>query len=830
MSRANLLRQTLPSSWDFRPADSRQWLAARVPGCVHTDLRRAGKIPDPFWGGNERTLRWIEEKGWVYRCDFQVGPSLLARDRIELVAEGIDTVATLVLNGEEIGQSGNMFAARRIDIGSHLRAGKNRLEIHFRSPMEVIAERKRPDHPAEWNDPVGGASLLRKAQYSFGWDWGPRFPTSGIWLPIYLEGWSGNRIESVRVIQGHEKGKVKLSLEPALAWKKKGAFRGAIKFAGKKVAPIEDLKAVIKNPRLWWPSGYGEQPLYEIELELLDEQGNVLDVWRRTIGLRTIVLDRHPDSFGESFEFRVNGKAIFAKGANWIPAHSFLTETDQACYEDLLTSAAEANMNMIRVWGGGIYEKEIFYDLCDQKGLLVWQDFMFGCALYPGDKAFLESVADEAQYQVRRLAHRACLALWCGNNEIEAKPEEILQNTQRKKAYHRVFYKVLPEAVAAWDGVTTYWPSSPHNPDGYEKGFNNERAGDAHFWEVWHARKPVKRYEEVNYRFCSEFGMQSYSSPEVAATYCKPEKWNVFGPEMENHQKNGAGNQIILDYVSRLYRFPKDYSSLAYLSQLNQAYCMKIGVEHFRRAMPRTMGALYWQLNDCWPVASWSSLEFGGRWKALHYEAKRFFAPALLSLHVPGEETYHSSSNTLRSTIREIAFYTVFDGPRDTVATVSWTLCHLTKGKLRGGKKRVSLRYGESARQLSLDFGAEMERYSASSLYVRAHLTIGGRIVSRQTAYLSAPRYLELQKASVRTTLRRKSPGDYELTLLSRVFQPSTAFDLTGIAYRAEDNFIDLYPNEPRRILLRTPKDFPAAVLQRKIIVTSLVDSYTQGD
>ncbi len=825
-SSSSILRQDLPVSWTFRSAESQAWLPARVPGCVHTDLRRTGKIPDPFWGSNERQLAWIEKKGWIYRCEFVPAPALFTRERIELVAEGLDTFATLTLNGTEIARSENMFAAQRIEVGSHLKAGKNLLEITFRSPMEVIRQEKKPDHFPEWCDPVGGASLVRKEQCSFGWDWGPRLPSSGIWLPIYLEGWSANRIESIRVVQNHQDGKVRLTFEPSLSRKEKGLFRGTVFLNGEKVTSIENLQATIEKPRLWWPNGHGDQPLYEVELELLDEKGKVIDRWRKKIGLRTIVLDRHPDEFGESFQFVVNGRPLFAKGANWIPAHSFVTEADRALYDDLLTSAAEANMNMIRVWGGGIYEKEDFYDLCDEKGLLVWQDFMFACALYPGDKMFLASAAKEASQQVRRLAHRACLALWCGNNEIEQMPQEIVKTAKRKKAYEDLFYRVLPDAVAAWDGTTAYWPCSPHNPEGYEKGFNNERAGDAHFWDVWHARKPVKRYEELNFRFCSEFGMQSYSSPEIAATYCKPEKWNIFGPEMENHQKNGAGNLIILDYVSRLYRFPKDYPTLAYLSQLNQAYCMKIGVEHFRRAMPRTMGALYWQLNDCWPVASWSGIEFGGRWKALHYEAKRFFAPALISAHVPGDETYHSASNTLRSTLHEIHLHTVFDGMKDGAGILSWALCHLKTGKLRGGKKKVALRYGEAVRQLSFDFKMEMEKYGAPSLYLRAELAMGGKIVSRQTVYLTAPRNMELPRDPIRIGLKKTAPRCYELTLSSRVFQPSTAFELPGISHRADDNFISLYPDEPRRLTLRTAKDLPVAALRQRLKVFSLVDSY----
>lgn len=824
-----ITRQPLPKSWNFRTADSRDhaasWLPARVPGCVHTDLRRAGKIPDPFWGSNELDLEWIAEKDWIYRCEFTARKSLLRHEHVELVAEGLDTFATVTLNGHEIGTGSNMFVLHRFDVGGPLKHGRNVLEIAFRSPLAVIRERMTPDHHPEWNDPVGGASLVRKEQCSFGWDWGPRFPTSGIWLPIYLEDWNGNRIESVSVVQTHGKNGVDLEFRPVLVEPREGMFRGTISFGEQEVASIDHLKAGIRKPRLWWPNGHGEQPLYDVCLELLDEAGNVLDAWRRRIGLRTVILDQHPDEFGESFQFVVNGRPIFAKGASWIPADSFVAEADRANYADLLSSAADANMNMIRVWGGGIYEKEDFYDLCDEKGLLVWQDFMFACALYPGDAGFQESVSAEADYQVRRLSHRACLALWCGNNEVEWMWKDITKSAQRRQAYEGIFYKILPEKVAQWDGATPYWPSSPHNPEGYEAGNDNQRGGDTHFWDVWHARMPVKKYEELNFRFYSEFGMQSYSSPEIAATYCKPRDWNVFGPEMENHQKNRGGNQTILDYVSRLFRYAKDYPALAVLSQLNQAYCMKVGVEHFRRSMPRTMGALYWQLNDCWPVASWSSLEFGGHWKALHYAAKRFFAPALISAHVPGTETVNCANRVI-STIHEVHLYTVYDAPQPAKGSLSWTLWHLEKGGIKRGRKRVTLRYGESMKQCVLDFQQEIEKYGASNLYLQSELEIKGVIASRQTAYFAAPRFLNLERAPIRAKLRKAGRRQFELTLKSRVFQPFTYFEFPGIKYRADDNYLDLYPREERRLTLVTEDEVSAHKLRRALQVGSLADTY----
>ncbi len=809
--------------WKLRHPHRKQWIPALVPGCVHTDLLRAKLISDPFWGDNEKRLQWIEEEAWTYSVDFVPDPALLAREHLDLVAEGLDTLAVLRLNGREIARTESMFQGWRWPLKELLKKGRNELTITFASPLDYIRARKKPDHFPEWNDPVGGCSLIRKEQCSFGWDWGPRLVSSGIWLPIFLQGWDANRIESVHVRQDHEGGRVRLKIAPITS--RAGAtWRTRLSLRGKLVAE-GNLELLVGQPELWWPNGHGDQPLYDLSVELI-QGGRVIDTWKKRIGLRTIVLDRHRDAAGESFQFVVNGRAIFAKGANWIPAHSFITEASRALYDNLLTSAAQAHMNMIRVWGGGVYEKEEFYDLCDEKGLLVWQDFMFACAQYPGDAAFLKRVREEAEHQVRRLSWRTCLALWCGNNEIEQMATSVSAKPKWKKAYEALFYRLLPKVVARWDGVTAYWPSSPHNPEGYEKGHNNEGAGDAHFWDVWHARQPVQAYEEKKFRFCSEFGMQSFSSPEVAATYCRPDKFNIFGPEMENHQKNGAGNQIILDYISRLYRFPKDYASLATLSQLNQAYCMKIGIEHFRRSMPRTMGALYWQLNDCWPVASWSSLEFGGRWKALHYEARRFFAPALVSVHVPGRETV-GIGNTVHSTVREVHIHTVFDGLREENAEIAWTLWHLDGRKLKTGRKQVSLRYGDAIRQLTLDFEKEMAKYGARFIYLRVFLRGARRILSRQTVFFTAPRFLELPKGKLRVDIKKERDRQFLLRFSSPVFQHQVGFHLRKTAYHATDNFFDLDPGESREIVVTTEKPYSSEAVKKMLQMGSLVDTYS---
>ncbi len=814
------------AAWQFRDRTTKTWLPATVPGCVHTDLRRAGKIPDPFWGTNEAQLQWIEERDWVYRTTFNVPAELLASEIVDLVADGLDTAATVHLNGHLIAQTENMFVGHRWDVKRHLRGGRNALVIHFGSALRYIRTH-RPEHATrEFNDPVGRCQVIRKQQSQFGWDWGPRFVTAGIWRDIRLEAWSGNRLESVRVTQAHgADGRVTLTLAPELARPEPGTTcRWQLAFDRVSVAEGTGGTIVVEHPQLWWPNGHGAQPLYRLQVEVLHADGSTLGQWTRQIGLRAIALDRHPDEWGESFQFVVNGRPIFAKGANWIPAHSFVAALTRHDYARDLQSAAAAHMNMLRVWGGGIYESEDFYDLCDQLGLLVWQDFMFACTIYPGDDAFLASVRTEAAQQVRRLRHRACLALWCGNNEIAQLNADLLEQPKLRADYDALFHAALPETVARWDAATPYWPSSQFRGDGDNRHAAGEKRGDTHFWDVWHARHPVKDYEKWNFRFVSEFGMQSYSSPETNATFCRPDEGNVFGPEMENHQKNRAGSQIILDYVSRRYRFPKSQDDLIYLSQLNQAYCMQTGVEHYRRLMPRCMGALFWQLNDCWPVASWSAIEFTGRWRALLHIARRFFAPALVTAHVPGDEST-IIGNYRRSSVREVQLYTVYDAPQPARGTLRWDLFHLDGRVLLRGTKAVALRYGESVRHKTLDLAPALARHGRDALYLRIALDLAGRRVSEDTVFLAPPRFLALPKAKPTVEVKMPTPRSAVLTFRSLVFQHRFAFELPGLAHRASDNFFELYPREKKTVTLELVRPTTAKLLRRTLRTRSLADA-----
>ncbi|HEY1848763.1 MAG TPA: glycoside hydrolase family 2 protein [Opitutaceae bacterium] len=794
------------------------------------DLRREGTIPDPRRGTNEAGLQWIDARDWEYSAEFTSNASLLGEEVVDLVADGLDTIATVRLNGALVARTENMFIGFRWDIKRFLRKGRNTISVRFGSATRYIRTHRRNHRPRDINDPVGRCTVIRKQQCQFGWDWGPRYVTAGIWRDIRLEAWSGNRLDAVKVTQNHRSnGTVTLLLMPELArpdrrarclWRVSDGSGAGSSGVG--------LTIEISEPKLWWPSGHGSQTLYHLQVEVVSSDGDPIGCWSGRIGLRTIELDRHKDRWGESFQFLVNGRPIFAKGANWIPASTFVAGLGRRDYERDLKAAAAGNMNMLRVWGGGIYESEEFFDLCDELGLLVWQDFMFACTLYPGDRAFIESSREEARHQVRRLRHRACLALWCGNNEIWAINARDLVDPKKKAArsdYERLFHRVLPAVVSELGDPTPYWPSSPWRGDedvGHDAG---EARGDSHFWDVWHGRHPVKDYEKWKFRFASEYGMQSYNSPATQAKFSPAHDRNIFGAALETHQKNKGGNQVILDYVSRRYRFPRDQDALVYLSQLNQAHCIQTGAEHYRRLIPRCMGSLYWQLNDCWPVASWSSIEFTGRWRALHHAARRFYAPAAVSAHVPGDEVF-GISNYRKSTVRLVHIYTSFDRPNPANGVVRWDLFHLGGKRILGGSKRVRLKPMRSVREKTLDLSEALARFGRESLYLRIALDMGGKRVSEETVFLTVPRFLDLPSGRTSASIRMKKPGRAEISFTSPVFQHRFAFDFEGHAFSADDNYFELYPGETKHVEVEFVGRVTLAELKRSLTHRSLVDSY----
>lgn len=828
-----ILTQSLHNGWTFKQAGSKKSYPAVVPGCIHSDLLRNHLIPDPFYGRNERDLEWIEKTDWEYSLRFTVSQELLDREMVELVADGLDTVATLTLNGEKIAHTENMFVGHRLSVKDLLKKGENTLGIVFHNHVDAVKKR-RPEVVPMSCDYVGGREQLRKQQCASGWDWGPRLKTSGIWRGLRLEAWSANRIDAYTITQIHHKKSCILNVKVDPVKKgRKFSTRCLVKKGGETIATTDSMlsetaELKVSHPERWWPNQWGDQPLYEVCIQLMQGE-RVLDSRSQIIGLCEIELDQHPDKWGTTFQFKINGKAIFIKGANWIPAHSFVNE-GEALIPDLLDSAVEANMNMLRVWGGGIYELESFYEGCLKRGLLVWQDFQFACCTYPADPSFIKEVKAEAIYQIKRLRNYSNIALWCGNNEIEQLCNPLFNQTPPlKREYERIFHKLLPRQLEKLAPGADYISSSEHNPDDTYGDSQNSDSGDAHYWGVWHSRKPITSYEDQFHRFFSEFGMQAYPHVETAGTFTDSK--NLFSPEMDNHQKNGGGNAVIFHYISELYRFPKDYKATVYLSQIMQAYCLRFGIEHMRRNMPRTMGSLFWQLNDCWPVASWSSIDFGGRWKALQYAAKRFYAPALVSVKWIGNESVHRSTNTLLTDVRGFEIHSIYDAPKKSEGQLEWELWSINLNKtVKTGSKKIPLIPGKSVLREKVMVQEYLEKHQRNDLLLRTKLYVNKIEVSGNTTFLTTPKRIAFQTPDIKALVTKGEEKDsFNITLQSDKIAYQVYLNLNdAVEHRISDNFFDLFPGADKQVVLRPLKPMTLTRVRKLLTLYSYRDSYLE--
>ena len=643
----------IDNNWSFKKIDDSLWRAATVPGDIHSDLLSHQLIEDPFRGNNETKLQWITSAEWEYSSHFMLEKEFLEKEHIELVFEGIDTYAKVFLNDSLILEPRNAFRDWRIDV-SKLLLEKNKLVLKLLPPAQIEAlERSKfkytlPDDPMP--DYAGHRIFSRKAQFQYGWDWGPRFISSGIWKPVRLKAWNKLKIEDAFVKQELLNDSIadltvdlqinsEIEEDVTIAIYVNNEFNSSYKTSLNE--GVVTLPFQIKNPKKWWPHNIGDPYQYELEFEVIYEN-TILDKFKLKKGLRTIELVTKKDSIGESFYFKVNGKPIYMKGANYIPQNSFQSKVTDQHYEKIISDVVEANMNMLRVWGGGIYEKDIFYELCDEKGILVWQDFMYACAMYPGHSSFLQNVEKEVTENIKRLRNHASIALWCGNNENnegwhrwgwqEGRSQEEIDEIWR--AYSKVFIEMMPNAVASLTDNTPYWESSPKFGRG-DKRYEFE--GDAHDWWVWHDAYPFEHFAEHVPRFMSEFGFQSYPSYEAIRYINKDGRLSISSHDFKSHQKHRRGNELIAEYMKRDFIVPESDEDYVYVSQLLQARGISMGIEAHRRAKPYNMGTLYWQLNDCWPVVSWSSIDFFGNWKALHYKAKHAFDNVLVSSELVGD-------------------------------------------------------------------------------------------------------------------------------------------------------------------------------------------------
>lgn len=672
--------------WRMRELGSTDWQEAVVPGTVYTDLLRNGRIDDPFWKDNEDKICALMEKDYEYQCRFPLHPDMLKNHRVILHFDGLDTLAEIYVNQTYAGKAFNMHRIWEFDVKDILHEGENEIQVIFRSPLKYIAKAYKKYGNIGNNDTYEGFMHLRKAHYMFGWDWGAHLPDAGIFRPVSLLGILEARIDSVYIQQSHGENCVSL------------AFRVEIQESGRLSSPdrpeytytirikepegrtwmLEDHagELTIENPKLWWVNNLGSQPLYDICVTLFC-RGTILDTWEKKIGLRQVTMHREKDCWGESFAHELNGKTIFAMGADYIPEDHLLGRTSRGKTRKLLESCRRANFNVIRVWGGGCYPEDWFYELCDEMGFLVWQDFMFACSVYELTPEFEENIRREFADNVKRIRHHASLGLWCGNNEMEMFVDEKCWVTKPSEVrdYLFMYERILPEVLSKLDPQTFYWPASPSSGGSFDNPNDPDR-GDVHYWKVWHGNRPFSAYRKHFFRYASEFGFQAFPFKKTLEQITDdPDDFNIFSYVMEKHQRNYGANGKIMNYLQQTYRYPTEFTTLLYASQLLQADAIRYGVEHFRRNRGRCMGAVYWQLNDCWPVVSWSSIDYGGRWKALHYYAKRFFAPVMISCQEEGWMTQEANMNRQHFTFeKSIRLNVANETLKDRKIKVCWQL------------------------------------------------------------------------------------------------------------------------------------------------------------
>ncbi|MBU0956646.1 MAG: glycoside hydrolase family 2 protein [Spirochaetes bacterium] len=622
-----------------------------IPGDIISALQEASIIAEPYQGLNELELQWIGEADWILESEFQLDHLLAAADSIVLQIDSLDTFGRISINGKPAGSGQNMFTGLQLPVGQLLQSGPNRLCVEILSPVKAAAaaaEILPCNYPASAY-PVHSPhrNLVRKSQYMSGWDWGPCLMTGGIYGGIRLLAWSGPRLDAANFVStaagdGSWTVRADLRLECSRPAEVEIVFRlcgleRRVRLELPAGATKQALELQIEAPELWWPAGYGRPALHEASVSLIAPKSTGSDPKTiqhlvKNIGFRTVHIDTSADLGGKAMTFVVNGVPVFAKGANWIPADALPSAWTEATIQQLLDSALAANMNMIRVWGGGRYESDFFYDYCDQHGLMVWQDFMFGCATYPSNSDFLENVRSELEHQIPRLMDHPAIMLWCGNNEdlgaINWFEESRSSPARYLVDYDRLNEGVIGSTVRQLDPSRPWWPSSPSaGPDDYSDNWHSDASGDMHYWAVWHEGKPFSAYLDINPRFCSEFGFQSFSSIPTMRTVLEESDLNITSPVMEHHQRHPRGNELILGTMLQHFRMPKGFAETVYLSQVQQAMAIQTAVDHWRSTMPRCMGTLYWQLNDVWPCASWSSIEYGGFWKLLHHAARRFYSP-----------------------------------------------------------------------------------------------------------------------------------------------------------------------------------------------------------
>jgi beta-mannosidase len=846
----------LHSGWKFRAleptadhAGMDQWRDAEVPGLVQMDLLRNKQIPDPFYRDNEKSLQWIGLTDWEYRTEFNVDAATLTRGHVELYFAGLDTYADVYLNATELLKADNMFRYWRVPVKGKVRAGTNTLRIVFHSPVKFMLPKVKA-MPVRLptvgqvqivsEEGVATDPYTRKAPYHYGWDWGPRYITLGIWQPVKLIAWDDLRIDNFHIRQQRiTKGEAELSADFDIVAAAPGEVTLAVQHDAAGQPPTSNQPAAqqtfhldagtnhlsvpfrIANPSRWYPNGYGPQTLYKFfgTLSTTKNKRSVLeDRAELRTGLRSIELRRQPDEWGKSFTFVINDIPVFGKGADVIPFDSFSSRVTPAQHRQILQAAKDAHMNMVRHWGGGYYETDDFYDICDELGILVWQDFMFGGAMVPGDLAFQENVREEATGQVKRLRDHPSITLWSGNNEVETGWrfwgdriyfKETLTPPQRERVwqdYVVLFHDIIKSVANEYGAPVPYWPSSPSA--NFEDDPGGQRNGDMHYWSVWHALEPISEYTKQFPRFMSEYGFQSFPEIRTIRQFTEPGDLDIISPVMQAHQKNVGGNERIRTYMLREYREPKDFESFLYVSQVLQAEAIKVGAEHLRRQRPRTMGSLYWQLNDCWPVASWSSIDYYGRWKALHYYARRFYDDVLVS---PWDEN------------NKLSVYVVSDKLQKLPAELRVRVLGFDGKPLLDKNQSVEIPELSSKVYATFSRADLLKDTDAQHAFAVFDLIADGKVISRNVWLFDRTRNVALPSPTIQADVTGAA-GAYTLKLQSPVLARDIYASFGNTDVEISDNYFDLLPNEPVTLQLKTKASLDE--IKRVLKIRNITDAF----
>ncbi len=789
------------------------WIDVEIPGTVYGNLLQKGLMPDPYYRMNELDALKLMEQDFCFRTTFVLEKEQLQADCLLLRFEGIDTLSDIYLNDIHLGHCDNMHRIWEFDILEEAKEGENQLRVEIYSPTEYIAKENEKIYTGGSLESMEGFPHLRKAHCMFGWDWGPRLPDAGIFRDVSILECQRARFEQVYITQEWEEKEeaVTVALDVTLElfsddtpkenelviktalYDPKGVQIAAKSSAcgGASGAEQDWDRLKVENPQRWWPNGYGKQPLYTAEVILEDKAGVVLDSYTRKIGLRTMTVNTEKDEWGECFAHEVNGVKIFAMGADYIPEDNILSRVTKERTRKLLEDAAEAHHNCIRVWGGGYYPDDWFYDICDELGLIVWQDFMFACAQYELDDEFERNVSAEIRDNVRRLRHHASLGLWCGNNEMETQTLDGAwkPSIKQKYDYIKLYEYIIPKILKEEDPASFYWPSSPSSGGNYDNPWDENR-GDTHYWDVWHGNKPFTEYRKFYFRYLSEFGFQSFPCLKTIETFTEPEDRNIFSRVMEMHQRNRAANGKILDYLSATYLYPKSFEMLLYTSQLLQADAIRYGIEHFRRHRGRCMGTVVWQLNDIWPVASWASIDYYGRWKALHYIEKRVFAPVMISCEEIGELSERPYCIKQPAPIeKSVRLHVANETMEPVTGTVHWELRTPDSSILLSGEKEVSIPPLNGVWLEKLDFSD----YDELKSYVNCTFSVDGEIVSRNTCLFTAPKHFAFQDPQ----LSWKKEGN-ALIISSAAYAKNVEIQGVDGDVKLSDNFFDMNAEERR--------------------------------